>query len=46
MQELVENQVNDEELEEVYGGSGSCTVDLSCGFKIYSDEDNEENIVF
>lgn len=46
MKQLIEEHVNEEELEELFGGSGNCTVDISCGTKIFSDEDSEENIVF
>lgn len=48
MKQLIEEHVNEDELEELFGGSGSggCTIDLTCGMKIYSDEDSEENIVF
>lgn len=48
MKQLIDNQVDESELEELHGGSGSgnCTVDLTCGTKWFSDEDNEENIVF
>ena len=41
-----ENQVNQNELEELYGGSG-CTIDITCGkFLSASDEDGGEDIVF
>lgn len=48
MKELIENQVNENELEEVYGGSGSgdCIVRINCNDKMYSDEDGEENVIF
>lgn len=48
MKQLIEDQVNDEELEELYGGSGSddCMVRLNCTIKVFSDEDSEENVIF
>ena len=54
MQKLVENQfeenpVNENELEELYGGSGGCDycgVDGFCKRVSLADEDSEENIVF
>lgn len=48
MKQLIENQVGENELEELYGGSGSgdCTVRITCTEKWFSDEDGEENIIF
>lgn len=49
MKHLIEDEVNENELEALYGGSGSgadCTVRLNCTSKWFSDEDNDENIVF
>ena len=54
MKKLVENQfdvnqVNENELEELYGGSGdseSCGCRRICKEGSFSDEDSEENIVF
>ena len=52
MQKLVENQfeehpVNENELEELYGGSsGSCGCRNICKEGSFADEDSVENIVF
>jgi len=45
-----ENQVNENELENLYGGgSGDCTVEFDCFCKRktgFADEDDQENVVF
>ena len=42
-----ENQVNENELEELYGGSGTdCGCDRICKKVSYADEDSEGNLVF
>jgi hypothetical protein len=43
-----ENQVNENELEELFGGSGCshCGCDDICKRVSWADEDSEENVVF
>ena len=44
-----ENQVNENELENLYGGESGCTVEFDCICRtrvVFADEDDQENVVF